>query len=312
VFSRTLFLCSAACMSAPPRGGGDCWVPRAMSDAAAWAPVQVRTETVIRGGLSRKLHVLAIERFEFEERQASFVIVSPSEGWLCDTVAQQVASRRPLARSTIFKLLRDAFAPAAADSIDAGAAQDDRMQDLGFEDSPSSSQSPPSKKWKRSQGYKGVTVRTVKVPSDPPSAPALAGHAGQDAVAADREVLAATKLNKLFLEVDALPWLVCYLRREFDAVCEEAVCVKLWWDIRDECWVCRKPLLPGDKPRRQRNSVRSRIAPGGDLQHMNFEEAKHFCYDELVCSLGIGDPAAVAAGLPLVDGASAAATAAMS
>jgi hypothetical protein len=282
-----------------------------MPKAAAWAPVQVKTETAIRGGVGRKHHVLSIERFEFEDREASFVHVSPLEGWLCEIVAGQVASRRPLSRSNIFKLLRDALGSEVADSIGAGAAQDDRMQDLGFEDSPSSSQSPPSKTHKRPRGpsCKGVAVRKVTVPADPPSVPAVAGNAGQAAVAADREVLAATKMNKLFLEVDALSWLVCFLRREFEAgfvpALESAPAAaedtpggaKLWWDFRDECWVGReRPSLPGDKRRRQRKSVRSRMAPCGDLHHLTFEDAKAFCYDELAVSLEIGDPAAVAAG----------------
>ena len=67
---------------------------------------------------------------------------------------------------------------------------DDRLQDLGFEDSPSTSPSPPAKTHKRSRGsslngVNGVGVRIVNVPADPPSVPAVAGNAGQAAEAAD-------------------------------------------------------------------------------------------------------------------------------
>ncbi len=84
---RTLFVCAVACLSASPRGGGDCPVVRAMPKAAAWTSVQVKTETVIRGGVGRKQNILNIERFEFEDREASFVHVSPNDGWLCKVVA---------------------------------------------------------------------------------------------------------------------------------------------------------------------------------------------------------------------------------
>ena len=78
--------------------------------------MQVQTETTIRGGVGRKHHVLAIERFLFEDRESSFVHVSPNEAWLCEVVAGQSFSRRPLGRSSIFKHLRDAFTPEVADS----------------------------------------------------------------------------------------------------------------------------------------------------------------------------------------------------
>jgi hypothetical protein len=275
---------------------------RTMSKAVAWIPVQVKTETAIRGGVGRKQHVLDIEQFEFEDREASFVQVSPNEGWLCNIIAGQCASRRPLSRSDIFKRLRDGLAPAVADSISDGAAQDDRMHDLGFDDSPSSSPSPPAKIQKRSRAssYKGATVRKVTVPASPAVVPA---------VAADREVLAAIKSNKIYIEVDALSWLVCFLRCEFEAgfvppvesapaaVEDTPGGAKLWWDFRDECWVGReRPIPSSDKRRRQRKSVRSRMAEGGDLHHMAFEDAKAFCYAELAASLGIDEPAAVADG----------------
>ena len=71
-------------------------------------------------------------------------------------------------------------------------------------------------------------------------------------------------------------------------------------------------MLPGDKRRRQRKSVRSRMAPGGDLQHLAFGEAKIFCHDELAALLEIEEHAAVAAGPPLADGECADAAAALS
>ena len=290
--------------------------------------MQVLTQMTIRGGVGRKHHVLAIERFLFEDTESSFVHVSPNEGWLCEIVAGQSATRRPLGRSTIFKLMRDAFKSESDESIGAGALQDDRMQDMAFDDSPSTSQSPPSKAHKRSRGpsqkaVKGVDVRNVMVPADPPCVPAVAGNAGQAAVAADREVLAATKSLKLFLEVNAFSWLVCFLRREFDAgfvpsvesapAAADVSGPAVWWDWRDECWVGRERSgPPGDKRLRLRKSVRSRMAPGKDLQHMAFADAKVFCYDELRGALEIEEAAAVAAGPALADGECAAAAAALS
>ncbi len=133
----------------------------------------------------------------------------PKMGWLCEVVAGQCASRRPLSRSDIFKRLRDALSPEVADSIGDVAAQDDRMQDLGFEDSPSSSPSPPAKTHNRSRGssYKGVAARKVTIPASPPAVPAVAGNAGQAAVAANIEVLTATRLHTLIIAVDGVHWL---------------------------------------------------------------------------------------------------------
>jgi hypothetical protein len=296
-------------------------------NGTAWKPVQVQTQTAIHGGVGRKHHVLALERFEFEGGEVSFVLVSPQEGWLCEVVAGQCSSRRPLTRSDIFRRLRLAFTPEVADSICDVVPQDDRMQDLGFEDSPSSSQSPPAKAHKRSRGksYKGVVVRKITIPANPPAVPAVASNVGQAAVAANREVLAAIKMNKLFLEIDALSWLVCFLRHEFEAgfvadVVSGPASVEeipggpnLWWDFRDECWVCReRPMHSDDKRRRQRKSVRSRMAQGCDLHHMTFEAAKAFCHKELADTFEIDEAPAVAAGLPLAAGECVTAVAAMS
>jgi hypothetical protein len=88
--------------------------------------------------------------------------------------------------------------------------------------------------------------------------------------------------------------------------------VRARW-FRDECGVGRgRPGLSGEKRRRQRSSVRSRMAPGNDLQHMAFADAKAFCYDELRGALEIEEAAAVAAGPALADGECAAAAAALS
>ncbi len=341
---RSLIVCAVACLSvsprgggdspvvralsASPRGGGDSPVVRAMSKAVAWTPVQVKTVTAISGGVGRKHHVLSIERFDFEDRETPFVVVSPNEAWLCEVVAGQCASRRPLSRSGIFKRLRDALSREEADCIGDGAAKDDRMQELSSmaDDSQSSSPSPPAKSNKRSRNvsYKGVMLRKVKVPANLPAVPAVAGNAGQPAAAADREVLAAIKMNKLFIAVDDLSWLVCYLRCEFEAgfvpavVSAPAVAVdtsgscKLWWDFRDECWVGRVPQLTGDRRRRLSKSVRARMTPGGDLHHMTFEDAKAFCYNELAALVDSAEATALSAGLPLAAGECVAAAAAMS
>ncbi len=260
--------------------------------------------------------------------------VSPNEGWLCEVVAGQSATRRPLGRSTIFKHLRDALKSERGDSTGAAAVPDDPIQSMAFDDSPSTSPSPPAKAHKRSRGsslkgVNGVDVRMPNVPADPPSVPAVAGNAGQAAAAADRDVLAATSgcgvgARKLFIEVDALSWLVCYLRCEFEAGFVPAVVsapavagdtsgsCKLWWDFRDECWVGRVPQLTGDRRRRLSKSVRARMTPGGDLHHMTFEAAKAFCHKELADKFEIDEAPAVAAGLPLAVGESVTAVAAMS
>jgi len=67
----------------------------------------------------------------------------------------------------------------------------------------------------------------------------------------------------------------------------------IFWDWRDEVWVFRQKGADGAPRRRQSKAVRSRMAKGGDLSHLDFEAAKQYVYDEfeqlLIQAGDIGD-----------------------
>ena len=222
--------------------------------------------------------------------------VSACEPWLCEAVAGQASARRPLSRSGMFKLLRAGFAPAVAEG---DGTPDDKIQDLSFDDA--AAVGPPEKRHRRQRGsiYKGIVVRTQAVPASPTAS----------AVAENRRVLVAINAKKMYIEVNALSWLVNYLRTEFESGFVPAVAPapepddtpgamsKLWWDFRDDCWVGRVGQS-GRRSARKSKAVKARMATGGGLSHLSFADAKQYCYDELAAELsdgGVGDVAAAAA-----------------
>ena len=239
---------------------------------------------------------------------------------LCEVVTGQVLSRRPLGRSSLFKLVKHLVAPAVAGDIEDDPVTPDKMQDLAYEvsdDSPPSVE-PAEKLPKRRRGpqkYTGAIVKRIDVPENPCAVPAVAENGGGTAAAATRQLVAAVHCKKLLIEKDALSWLVHYLKVEYEAGSvphtehddgEESRSppgkgVKLWWDFRDDCWVGRYGGGSKTTPRKSK-SVRSRMGPTGDLAHMTFADAKQAAWNELFVILSSGgDPcveqhAAVAAG----------------
>ena len=97
--------------------------------------------------------------------------------------------------------------------------------------------------------------------------------------------------TKLYIQVDALSWLVNYVKAEMDSggvspvigedLGEAAELGKVYWDFRDNAWVARVRSAEGVVVRARRN-VLNRTKVGRDLAHLSFEDAKQTVYAELV------------------------------
>ena len=122
--------------------------------------------------------------------------------------------------------------------------------------------------------------------------------ASASAEAETMQVLAVRDGLKMFLEVDALSWLVNYLREELSTGGVEPVTgdadpdegeddvTRLRWDFHNCAWVAHSGKRDASG-RRQRVSkgVRSRRCAGGDLAGVTLEEAKRIVHDELLAEL---------------------------
>ena len=98
--------------------------------SAAWKPIQVKTELTVTGGKTTKSYVWVLETMKLGDADFKLVQISSSEGCLCEVVTGQVLSRRPLGRSSLFKLVKHLVAPAVAGDIEDDTATPDKMQDL--------------------------------------------------------------------------------------------------------------------------------------------------------------------------------------
>ena len=259
---------------------------------AVWQPVQLREEITIKGGLMRRAHVVAVKELAVDDAPVKFVQVGSGEAWLCEMVAGQVAARRPLSRCKLFCKLRQELEDASKDFEPVQAAPavagggGDKMASLSFDDEGDNSQSSdsltPVKKYKRSpKKLQSHDVAAVTVSSS------------ASAVAEKRSVLVARALGresgKLYVQLDALSWVVNYLRDEFlsggvspveVAAGDKGAPARVWWDFRDECWRSR-----GAGKKFVSHPVLKRMRPGQDLAHLEFEEAKQIVYNEAIAAL---------------------------
>ena len=74
---------------------------RKAKTATARRPVLTRWELTVHGGHLKAPAVVATTTVNHEGRDVSFVTISAVTPWLCEVVAGQCASKRPLARCGI-------------------------------------------------------------------------------------------------------------------------------------------------------------------------------------------------------------------
>ena len=252
-------------------------------------PVQVEMQMTVKGGLLKGNRLVNSCKVAHEGEEVTLVSVSHQDSWLCEMVSGKAASRRPLKRTTMLQQLRRLIcSDGPTSSLEGGGAVVvvDKMQDLEFDDSEPET-APTPKKRRRQPGQPadvvpdGVVVK-VSVPSNASSLEEL------------RSIRVMKKASSLWIEVDALPWLVHALRIEHDTggvpsptlVLPDSpeAAFGIHWDFRDDRWVA-KAMDHNEQVVRRSGPVRRRMVKDGDLCKLTFVEAKARVYQEMVAWL---------------------------
>ncbi len=261
-----------------------------------WHGIRVRQAYCVEGGLLSKPAALDTLEVKGGDRKVRVAAVGPQEVWLCEAVANKAVSKRPLGQSTLFATVRGLVRGeiAVEDAAAAVAATDSKMADLDFDSDDAETHQPELKK-ARVRKPKGSITNVTRIVTVPPMAPAVAegsepqasavakgsqqplpegsaGNAGHTFVAH----VAGQNGRKLYIELDALPWLVSRLRAEYagqlgtepTSSSDSPERCKVWWDFRDESWVAR---TAGS---RIRVTVRPRMRLGFAFANFSFEEAR--------------------------------------
>ena len=127
--------------------------------------------------------------------------------------------------------------------------------------------------------YKNKQLRQDTASSEAAVVPVLMKACpGASADAEGKQVLIIMHGHKMFMEVNALPWLLQYLLDELDCAGAKPVLEspKNWWDLHNDCWAGRFKTLAGTQFRKPA-SVRKRMCYGGDCSDLSFEEASRLC-----------------------------------
>ena len=266
--------------------------------AETWRGIEVRRAVCVDGGFLARPAAVDTLDVQVDGRMVEVVSVGPQETWLCDAVAKQAVSKRPLGHASLFGEVRGLVRGEPVDEVDtpAVAVHDDKMADLGFDSDDAAELRQPEPKKVRVRKAKTPTTnitRTVTVPE----VPAVAGCSGQPLLAGSAGNAGNTFVahisgrhgKKLYIELDVLPWFVSRLRLEFaglsapsSASSESSSPSKpsIWWDFRDESWGARR----GES--RIRVAVRARMRPGLDFAKLSFDDARKRALDEIKEKLG--------------------------
>ena len=232
----------------------------------------------------------------YKGRDITFVPVAATTPWLCEMVAGQCASKRPLGRCSMIATLRKLLIQDDA-SIDLPAGDDKMNQLFDQDDEPEKVATP---KIKRPRGraaeafVKAVVEVRVPVPSVMLDAPEESGKAapveatGATSAEAEERLLLMLRCSDLAprIEIDALPWLVAVLQTEREArgvplIKKRADSRKgdIWWDFTNSLWRGRFYDAEGKEHSRSQCVLR-RLR--GDLTHLDFQDAKARVFDEMV------------------------------
>ena len=207
------------------------------------------------------------------------VKISHREGWLCEIATGLPKFQRPLARVRIVRDLCGLVATQAGNGVDK------KLAALAFEDQDSSDLETPTKEptQKRQRKKKTLAVAgpeicsVVEVPEQPsPRSNKISVHAALD------------RHRTLWLHVDALPWLIKYIKEEkatgglapvedepnASAVADETS--RIYWNFRDNNWIARAQSPDGTWLQTSRGIMRKRKA-----EQLDFQEAKRVAFCEL-------------------------------
>ena len=250
----------------------------------AFHTVQVRVGMSIKGGLSRQTHNLEVAEYDYQGVLVKCTPISSQLTWLCSVCADSCPSRRPLGRCSVFRLLQRQFIGSGESNGESVVTDsDDRMAALGFDDDAPKPIVPSLEAARKTTNRKATTfalpvVAEVEVPASP------------SVVTDKRKVIVVMRGKKMFIEVDALSWLVNFVREEVDnggvkpIASDPAPKPSILWDWRDEAWFLKSTADGGGRTRSSM-SIRRRLAT--DLSRLTFQEARQYVYDEFARSVGL-------------------------
>ena len=242
------------------------------------AALQITMQLTVKGGLLHQPRCLDARPAWLEGREVQFVPVANSEDWVCQMASGKGAHQRPLARCKVMAELRRKV----MEHVSMDSAMVDPMCDMTFANAAPVKLRPQMRRDTDSSEAAVVPVLMKACP-------------GASADAEGKRVLILMHGHKMFMEVNALPWLLNYLLDELDSAGAEPVLESpkkddavIWWDLHHDCWAGRFKT-PDGKNVRKTASVRWRMGDAGDLGDMSFEDAKSVVYQEFLLLHGDSD-----------------------
>ena len=252
----------------------------------AFHAVVLKRSLVLTGGYSGKQFVPDTQEFDFicgggEIPQADVVRkecvkISHKQAWLNEIATGEAMYMRPLARVRIVRELSQLVAGGDA------AGPDAQMAALAFDSEDSDDaetpkkQPTPSKRRRKSNApaFAGPeTCKVVEVPEQPtPGSKKIFVHAALD------------RCRRLWLDTEALPWLIQYIRAEkasggLQPVVDEPQAQpgsRIYWNFRDNNWIARAQAVDGVWLQASRGITRKQKS-----SNLDFESAKAAAFAEL-------------------------------
>ena len=219
--------------------------------------VHDRCLTVSGGFVPSKKFVPQSRVFEVEggdKKQMECVLLGHTEPWLCEIATGQTKHMRPLARVRILRELRVLLS-------DPRPEVDPKMQALAFDDSESSEMETPRKKPQRtskreekSQKRKPQTTSAVAEISKRGMCRLVKVWESASSRSKKISIYAALdERQRVWLHVDALNWLIGYVKDEkgsggvepIEDAGDEADPPRIFWNFRDDSWNARAQTPDG-------------------------------------------------------------------
>ena len=200
-------------------------------------------------------------------------MVSHDRAWLCEMATGQHVYQRPLARVHMLRELPELISAACGTGDTEG---DSKMACLRFDEEDSEDMETPKKKPRLKKAPKArasVVAEALKCrPTQVPSSPV-------DRSSKTTVFALLDERGRVWLEVDALPWLVSYIRAEKEAggvaplqddasaVAEANQSSRIYWNFRDDCWIARAQGVDGAWLQTSRGVKRRQK----QSEHVNFQ-----------------------------------------
>ena len=252
----------------------------------AFHAIAMKRALTLTGGFSGKQFVPETREFEFTRgcgetaaggvEVKECVRVGHKEAWLCEIATGQPVYHRPLARVRILRELTQLVASDAeqADKQMAALAFDSGESEDNAETPKKEAAQPRKRNKNNTPAVAGLaTCKVVQVPEQPS--------------ARSKKIWVKAALDvhrRLWLDVDALPWLLHYVKAEkatggIEPIVDEPPdqpASRIYWNFRDNNWIARAQAVDGSWLQTSRGVKRKQKS-----SHLDFEAAKKAAFDEL-------------------------------